>query len=62
MNREELLLEFKQAVINQFREAGNVGLVTADAPDTGKTYVIFSDQLIPFDEADALMLEIADEV
>lgn len=62
MSREELLHDFRQAVINQFREAGNVGLVIAEAPDTRKTYAIFSDQLIPFDEADALMLEIADEV
>lgn len=62
MDREAIKAEFKQAVIEQFREAGHVGLATDEASDTGKQYAIWNDYIIPLDEANAIVLEAADEV
>lgn len=60
MDREEIKADFKAAAIKQFKESGCVGLVVDEASDTGNMYAIFGEYIIPLDEADAIMLEIAD--
>lgn len=62
MDRETIKADFKEAVIEQFKQAGHVGLVMDEASDTGKQYAIWNGYIIPLDEANAIVLEAADEV
>lgn len=61
MDREQIKRDFRASIVQQFREAGHVGLVTDEAPDTGKQYAIWNGYLIPLTEAHAIIQDCADE-
>lgn len=61
MDREQIKRDFRAAISQQVREFGHVGLITDEAPDTGKQYAIWNGYLIPLSEAHAIIQECAEE-